>query len=71
MEVIWAKQAEEDYYDQIDFLLERWDKEVAENFIDQLFEKIGYISQYPQSSPPTNHHSIRKAVLNKHILPDR
>lgn len=67
MEVSWTKQAEKDYYDQIDFLLDRWSKETAENFIDQIFEKIEYICNYPQMSLLTNYHHIRKAVLNKHI----
>ena len=67
MEVVWTQKAEQDYYDQIDTLLERWNETVAESFVDRVFETIDHIVAHPQMYALTDYRSIRKAVLNKHI----
>ena len=67
MKVVWAKKAEQDYYQQIDYLLDHWNNNVAESFIDSVFQTIAYISDNPQLYASTNLPQVRKAVVNKHI----
>ncbi len=67
MEVIWTKNAERDYYQQIDELLERWDDAIAEEFVNQAFAVIDYIIQHPNMYARTNLPGVRKAVINRHI----
>jgi len=67
MEVVWTKKAEQDYYQQIDYLLDHWNVEVAESFIDSVFQTIAYISENPQLYASTDIPQVRKAVVNKHV----
>ena len=67
MEVVWTQESEQDYYTQIDILLERWGQPTAEKFADQAFETIEHIVAYPQMYARTDNPEIRKAVVNQHI----
>lgn len=67
MEVVWTQKAEQDYYRQIDYLLEHWNEATAESFIDQVFKTIDRIVIHPQLYAPTDYPRVRKAVLNKHV----
>ncbi|MFP4090807.1 MAG: type II toxin-antitoxin system RelE/ParE family toxin [Cyclobacteriaceae bacterium] len=67
MGVVWTKKAEQDYYQQIDYLLDRWNPEIAENFIKSVFQTIDYISANPRIYASTDVPQVRKAVVNQHI----
>ena len=67
MEVVWTQESEQDYYTQIDFLLERWGPPTAEKFADQAFETIENIADHPQMYARTDYSEVRKAVVNPHI----
>jgi len=67
MEVVWTQKAEQDYYNQIDYLLERWDKATAEKFIDQVFETIERLAVHPRLYAPSDYAQVRRAVLNQYI----
>ena len=67
MEVVWTQKAEQDYYQQIDYLLERWNESTAEIFIDQVFETIELIVTHPQLYALTDYPQVRKVVLSKYV----
>ena len=67
MEVVWTQEAEQDYYTQIDVLLERWGQAIAEKFANQAFETIERIVTNPHMYARTDNPEIRKAVVNQHI----
>lgn len=67
MEIVWTQQSEQDYYTQIDVLLERWGQSIAEKFADQVFETIENIVAHPQMYARTDDPKVRKAVVNQYI----
>ena len=67
MEVVWTQKSEQDYYTQIDVLLERWGQPIAERFADQAFKTIEHIVAHPHMYARTDDPEVRKAVVNQHI----
>lgn len=67
MEIAWTKKAEEDYYQQIDLLLEHWNEATAEKFVNEVFETIDLIAKHPEMYARTDYPQVRKAVVNRHI----
>jgi len=67
MEVIWSQRAENDYYQQIDYLMENWEEDVALKFVDQVFQIIEHLVTHPRMYPITNYQGIRKALVNQYI----
>ncbi len=67
MEVIWSQRAENDYYQQIDYLMTKWGEDTATKFVDQVFQIIENLVIHPQMYPSSGYQDIRKALVNQHI----
>ena len=67
MEVVWTQAAEQDYYTQIDGLLEHWGEAIAEKFVDQAFETIEHLVANPRMYARTDNPLVRRAIVNQHI----
>ena len=64
-EIIWSKDARENYRDIIDILLERWSFEVAEEFSDKIIERLELLEMNPYLG--TSHPEI--SSLRKLLIP--
>ncbi len=47
MEVFWSNQAELDYLNNIDYLLDKWSKKDARNFVEKVENSIESIKSTP------------------------
>lgn len=66
-QVIWSPQSENDFSNILDYLIEHWDRVVAEKFIDITDELINQISRNPKQYPIIQKYKkIRKSVITKH-----
>jgi plasmid stabilization system protein ParE len=66
-EIIWSRFAEEDLIHVIDYLLIRWSKKIADDFIDLLEEFTNQISRNPKCYPIINKKKrVHKCVVTKH-----
>ena len=67
-EVRWSSRAEQDFDDQINYLIQNWSVETAEQFIDQVLKVVDAIARRPFQYPAWQDDvSIRKCVVNPHI----
>ena len=64
-EIIWSKDARENYRDIIDILLKRWSFEVAEEFSDKIIERLELLEMNPYLG--TSHPEI--SSLRKLLIP--
>lgn len=63
MQVYWTRKASADYWQNIDFLLEHWDVNVAHAFIDKTNGTISIIQKSPKAFPETDFQNIRRAII--------
>ena len=67
MDVVWSKEATEDYLSNIEYLLIRWSERSASNFIDEVDEIINLIKLNPEAFPTTTYKGVRRVVVRKQI----
>lgn len=66
MEVYLSKLAESKLLKLTEYLLEKWDVKVRDEFINKLTEKINQISYHPKSCPHSNKFKgLFKCVVSK------
>jgi plasmid stabilization system protein ParE len=66
-EVIWSRIAEDDLINVTNYLISKWSKGIANNFIDLIEEFINQISKNPKYYPMINKKKrIHKCVVTKH-----
>jgi len=63
----WNKLAREDYYINIDYLLEKWAEREAQKFIDEVDEIIFILSQGNIDFQETDFPNIRRCVVREQI----
>ena len=66
-EIIWSKIAEDDLINVTNYLIIKWSKRIADDFIDLLEEFTDQISSNPKSYPMINKKKrVHKCVVTKH-----
>ena len=65
--IIWSEDAEEDYANNIEYLLAEWSINDAQEFIDNANNVIRIISEIPKAFPLSDYKKIRKALICKQI----
>lgn len=67
MNVIWAPQAKQDFWNNIDYLETEWSEKTAQNFIDKVNTTIELLKNDNVLFIKTNYKSVYKIVITKHI----
>jgi plasmid stabilization system protein ParE len=67
MNVIWAPQAKQDFWNNIDYLEPEWSEKAAQNFIDKVNTTIELLKNDNVLFIKTNYKSVYKIVITKHI----
>ncbi|WP_035650518.1 type II toxin-antitoxin system RelE/ParE family toxin [Flavobacterium sp. ASV13] len=67
MNLIWAPQAKQDFWNNIDYLEAEWSEKVAQNFIDKVNTTIELLKNDNILFIKTNYKSVYKIVITKHI----
>lgn len=63
MEIIWSPEAKQDYWDNIQYLLDEFPVEVAQEFIQTVEQYLNTISQNPKAFQETEFKNIRFVPL--------
>ena len=66
MKVYLSKQAEDKLQKLLEYLLEKWNVQVRNDFLEKLIAKLNQISIYPESCPKSEDFAgLHKCVLSK------
>ncbi len=65
--IIWSKPAKEDYWQNIDFLLENWNEKQVHSFIDAVDLSLNIISINPKTFALTDYRNVRSALIVKQV----
>ena len=65
--VIWSEPAKENYWQNIDFLLENWHEKQVINFINAVDNHIGLIQENPKLFALTDYQNVRSVLIVKQI----
>lgn len=68
MTIIWTERAAFDYWQNIDFLLNRWSQIVASDFIDKVERTIIILTDLSTIGIKTNFADVRKLVITPQIV---
>lgn len=66
-EVRWNKLARQDYFENIDYLLQNWSVKEAQKFVDDVFEIERMLAKGNIEFQNTNRPEIKRCVVNKHV----
>jgi plasmid stabilization system protein ParE len=65
--IVWTEKAALDFEYIIDFLLKKWTTKIANDFIDNIDNRLILISKYPTLYPTINaNRDLHKCVVNSH-----
>jgi|AntRauTorcE11898_2_1112593.scaffolds.fasta_scaffold06315_4 plasmid stabilization system protein ParE len=64
---IWTPTARESLQQTKDFLIQLWDEQVADEFLNQLDYRIEQIQQNPELAPTFNNSEIRQLLIHKSV----
>lgn len=67
MNVIWAPQAKQDFWNSIDYLEAEWSEKVALNFIEKVNTTIALLKNDNVLFLKTNYKTVYKIVITKQI----
>lgn len=65
--VHWNKLARQDYFENIDYLVQNWSVKEAQKFIDEVFEIEKMLAKGNVEFQKTDRDGIKRCVINKHI----
>ena len=68
MNIIWSDTAKQDYWQNIDYILEEWDEHVAIDFIEAVENTMGLLANTPRIGNKTDYKNIRKFLVIKQIF---
>lgn len=63
MEIIWSPEAQHDYWENIQYLLDEFSVEVAQEFIITVEQYLGTISQNPKAFQKLGFKNIRSVPI--------
>ncbi len=61
--IIWSEEASQDYWANIEFLLDRWSEKEAEHFIATSNEYLSIIEKHPLAFKQVGYKNVRGAVI--------
>lgn len=67
MKIVWSIDAQNDYHENIGYLLREWSENSAMNFIEEVESVLEIIKSQPDLYPFCEYNSIRRAVVRKQI----
>ncbi|MRX68018.1 ParE toxin of type II toxin-antitoxin system, parDE [Flavobacterium resistens] len=67
MNVIWAPQAKQDFWNNIDYLEAEWSEKIALSFIEKVNTTIELLKNDNVLFLKTNYKNVYKIVITKHI----
>lgn len=67
MNVIWAPQAKQDFWNNIDYLEAEWSEKIALSFIEKVNTTIDLLKNGNVLFLKTNYKNVYKIVITKHI----
>ena len=67
MNIIWSELAKEDYWNNIDYLLNRWTTKEATHFINQVDDYLKIIAHKPKTFSPTKYKNIHAVPVVSQI----
>lgn len=66
-EIIWSAKATQRYRQIVEFLLDKWNVTVAENFIKTVEAKLELLKLFPEMGPKSwKGRNVRTLLLTKH-----
>jgi plasmid stabilization system protein ParE len=65
--IIWSDEAKADYTSNVDYLLQEWSIQDAQEFVDNVNDIISVLDQMPDMFPLSNYQKVRKGVVCKQI----
>ncbi len=65
--IIWSPEAENDYEENINYLLKDWSIVDAQNFIDEVEATLILLQKFPEMYPLSTYKHVRKGVICKQI----
>lgn len=65
--VRWNKLARQDYFENIDYLLQNWSEKEAQKFIDEVFEIERMLANGNIEFQNTDRAGVKRCVINKQI----
>ena len=65
MEIVWSDRAQASYAKTIDFILEKWTPEIAENFESLTNRLLDNIKKQKELCPVSKKKNLRKCVIHK------
>ena len=69
MKVIWSSNAEESIKKVKLYLIDNWSQKVADNFINEVGEKIEILKKFPEiGRSSAKDETVRKIKITKHLL---
>lgn len=66
-EVRWTETAKQTLNETSEFILNIWERQVNENFLDQLEYRIGQLQRNPELGPAFEQTNFRKLIIHKTI----
>ena len=63
----WNRLAKLDYYENIDYLLNKWTEKEAQKFIDEVYEIEFILKNKIVDFQKTDFKDVHRCVINKHI----
>lgn len=66
-EVRWTETAKQTLHETSQFILNLWDEQVNENFLDQLEYRIGQLHHNPELGSGFENSNFRKLVIHKTV----
>ena len=66
-EVIWTEKARSHYQEIVNYLLGRWNKTIAEEFINAVEKKLNLLSHFPNLGKASEKNTeVRQILINKY-----
>ncbi|MEO1256447.1 MAG: type II toxin-antitoxin system RelE/ParE family toxin [Bacteroidota bacterium] len=66
-EVRWTETAKQTLNETSEFILDLWNEQVNENFLDQLEYRIGQLQRNPELGPAFEKTNFRKLIIHKTV----
>lgn len=65
--ILWSQTAQDDYWDNIDFLLNKWTETEAAHFINEVEQVLNILKQGKVSFKPTDYKNTYQITIVKEI----
>jgi plasmid stabilization system protein ParE len=66
-EVKWTETAIKSLKETSDFILEHWETDVNESFVEQLNHRITQVQNNPELAPAYENSSIRRLIIHRNV----